>query len=143
MALTPASVRMDPAGTKVAAMEKRLRAEGVKQGLTGDRLEAYIYGTLNKMGYKRGSKTTRKGAAKAKRTDAARSKPCGESHIPATNTCHKQAGGMSTRKKAAIAAGLGAAALGIGAVAYAGRRKRVQVGPTRVAPPPRDRKSVV
>lgn len=141
MALTPASIRLDPAGTKVAAMEKRLRSEGVKKGLTGDRLEAYIYGTLNKMGYKQGSKTTREGAAKAKRTDAARSKPCGESHIPAGHTCHKRGGGMSTRKKAAIAAGLGAAALGIGAVAYASRRKRVQVGPTRVAPPPRSSRS--
>jgi hypothetical protein len=68
--LTPASVRLDPAGTKVAAVEKRLRTEGVKKGLTGDRLEAYIYGTLNKMGYKRGSKTTRKGAAKMKRSDS-------------------------------------------------------------------------
>lgn len=75
------------------------------------------------------------------RRDAARSKPCGASHIPATNTCHKQAGGMSTRKKATIAAGLGAAALGIGALAYAGRRKRVQAGPTRVAPPPRSSRS--
>ena len=140
MALTPASIRMDPRGTKVAAMEKRLRAEGVKRGLTGDRLEAYIYGTLNKMGYKQGSKTTRKGAAKAQRSDAARSKPCGASHIPAANTCHKQ-GGMSTRKKAAIAAGIGAAALGIGALAYASQRKRVQAGPTRVAPPPQASRS--
>jgi hypothetical protein len=66
------------------------------------------------------------------RRDATRSKPCGESHIPASHTCHKQAGGMSTRKKAAIAAGLGAAALGIGAVAYAGRRKRMRIEPVRV-----------
>jgi len=52
MALTPATIRMDP------------------RGLTGEGATAYIYGTLNKMGYKQGSETTRKGAAKAKRRDS-------------------------------------------------------------------------
>lgn len=128
MTLTPASLRLGPADTKVAAMEKRLRSEGVKKGLTGDRLEAYIYGTLNKMGYKRGSKTTRKGAAKAKRTDAARSKPCGESHIPAGHTCHKK-GSFTARK--AIAVGLGVAALGAGAYALSRRKSRNQAAAQR------------
>jgi len=122
MALTPASLRLDTAGTKVAAMEKRLRSEGEKKGLTGDRLEAYIYGTLNKMGYKRGSKTTRKGRAKAKRTDAD-GRPCGASYIPANHTCSKNTG---IGKKAAVAAGVGVAALGIGALAYAGQRRRMR-----------------
>lgn len=70
MALTPATIRMDPRGSKVAAMEAELAKQAAARGLTGERAAAYIYGTLNKMGYKRGSKTTRKGAAKAKRTDA-------------------------------------------------------------------------
>lgn len=128
MALTPASLRLDMAGTKVAVMEKRLRSEGEKKGLTGDRLEAYIYGTLNKMGYKRGSKTTRKGGVKTKRTDAD-GRPCGASYIPANHTCSKNTG---IGKKAAVAAGVGVAALGIGALAYAGQRRRMRVQPVQV-----------
>ena len=122
MALTPATLRMDPRGSKVAAMEAELVKQAAARGLTGERAQAYIYGTLNKMGYKRGSKTTRKGAAKAKRSDAA-GVPCGESHIPRGRTCHKKGGGFPTRT--AVAAGLTAAALGAGALAYSNRRKRV------------------
>jgi hypothetical protein len=65
-----AESRMDPRGTKVAAMEAELAKQAAARGLKGARAEAYIYGTLNKMGYKQGSKTTRKGAAKAKRSDS-------------------------------------------------------------------------
>lgn len=70
MVLTPATVRMDPRGTKVAAMEAELAKQAASKGLKGERAAAYIYGTLNKMGYKKGSETTRKGAAKMKRTDS-------------------------------------------------------------------------
>ena len=70
MTLTPASLRIDRAGSKVAAMEAELAKQAAAKGLKGPRAAAYIYGTLNKMGYKQGSETTRKGAAKAKRTDS-------------------------------------------------------------------------
>lgn len=62
--------RMDPRGTKVTAMEAELAKQAAARGLKGERAAAYIYGTLNKMGYKKGSKTTRKGAAKMKRSDS-------------------------------------------------------------------------
>jgi len=65
-----AEARMDPRGTKVAAMEAELAKQAAARGLKGERAAAYIYGTLNKMGYKKGSKTTRKGAAKMKRSDS-------------------------------------------------------------------------
>ena len=65
-----AESRMDPRGTKVAAMEAELAKQAAARGLKGERAAAYIYGTLNKMGYKKGSKTTRKGAAKMKRSDS-------------------------------------------------------------------------
>lgn len=55
----------------------------------------------------------------AVRFDASR--PCGQSHIPAGHTCHKK-GSFPTR--AAIAAGLGVAALGGGAYALSRSRKR-------------------
>jgi len=51
-------------------MEAELVKQAAARGLTGERAQAYIYGTLNKMGYMKGSKTTRKGATKAKRSDA-------------------------------------------------------------------------
>jgi hypothetical protein len=34
------------------AMERKLREEGRKKGLTGKRLDAYVYGTLRKQGWK-------------------------------------------------------------------------------------------
>lgn len=63
----PNETHADEAGTKVASMETKLRAEARRKGLKGEDANAYVYGTLNKMGYKDGNKTTRKGAAKAKR----------------------------------------------------------------------------
>ena len=56
-----------PAGTKVAKAEKALKAEAKKKGMKGDRADRYVYGTLNKIGLKRGNKTTRRGAARAKK----------------------------------------------------------------------------
>ena len=70
MTLTPSTLRLDRAGSKVAAMEAELAKQATAKGLKGPRAAAYIYGTLNKMGYKQGSETTRKGAAKAKRRDS-------------------------------------------------------------------------
>ncbi len=39
-----------------AEMERKLRAEGKKKGLTGDRLEAYIFGIMTKLGWRKGKK---------------------------------------------------------------------------------------
>lgn len=54
-----------PPGTKVAKAEAGLRKSARKKGFKGKRAGAYIYGTLNKLGLKKGNKTTRKGAVKA------------------------------------------------------------------------------
>lgn len=63
-------------------------------------------------------------------------RPCGQSHIPANHTCRKQ-GSSPTRK--AIAAGLGVAALGVGA--YALSRRPLPTSPklsgSKRADPPR------
>lgn len=56
-----------PAGTKVAKAERALKSEARKKGLTGDRAGAYIYGTLNNIGLKRGNKTTPRGRSPAKK----------------------------------------------------------------------------
>lgn len=56
-----------PAGTKVAKAERALKSEARKKGLTGDRADRYVYGTLNRIGLKSGNKTTPRGAQKAKR----------------------------------------------------------------------------
>jgi len=69
----------------------------------------------------------------------AQGRPCGASYIPANHTCSKK---TSIGKKAAVAAGVGVAALGIGALAYAGQRGRMRVQPVQVrvlqqAPRPR------
>lgn len=69
MALTPATVRFDGAGSKAAKLEDKLRTEAAARGLKGPSADAYVYGTLNKAGLMRGNKVTRKGAAKAKRGD--------------------------------------------------------------------------
>jgi len=68
--MTPSTLRLDRPGSKVAATEAELAKQAAAKGLKGPRAAAYIYGTLNKMGYKKGSETTRKGAAKVKRTDS-------------------------------------------------------------------------
>jgi len=56
-----------PKGTKVAKAERALRAAARKKGLTGARAGRYIFGTLNKIGLKKGSKTTARGRSRAKR----------------------------------------------------------------------------
>ncbi len=56
-----------PKGTKVAKAERALTASAKAKGLSGDRADAYIYGTLNNIGLKRGNKTTKRGAMKAKK----------------------------------------------------------------------------
>lgn len=53
-------------GTKVYVAEKALEKSAAKRGLTGRAAAAYEYGTLNKIGLKRGNKTTPRGASKAK-----------------------------------------------------------------------------
>jgi len=56
-----------PRGSKVAKVERALKSSARKKGLSGERAARYVYGTLNKIGLKKGSKTTRRGKAKAKR----------------------------------------------------------------------------
>jgi hypothetical protein len=58
---------MMPKGTKVAKAERALRASARAKGLTGARAGRYIYGALNKIGLKRGSKTTPRGRSRAKK----------------------------------------------------------------------------
>lgn len=53
-----------PAGTKVAKAEAELKASAEKKGLKGRHAARYIYGALNNLGLKHGSKSTRKGLAK-------------------------------------------------------------------------------
>lgn len=50
-----------PQGTKVAVAEKAIAKGAAKKGLKGKRRDAYIYGTLNKIGLKQGNKTTKRG----------------------------------------------------------------------------------
>lgn len=50
-----------PAGSVVAHVESKLKAEARKKGYKGRRADAYVYGTLNKTGLKHGNKTTDKG----------------------------------------------------------------------------------
>lgn len=55
-----------PQGTKVAKAETALKSEAAKKGLRGKRADAYVYGTLNKIGFKSGNKSTDAGLAPAK-----------------------------------------------------------------------------
>ena len=48
------------------AMENKLRAEGRKKGLTGKKLDAYVYGTMNKLGLMKGNKEVKKPKRKSK-----------------------------------------------------------------------------
>lgn len=50
--------------TAVADVEDKLKAEAGKKGVRDK--DAYVYGTLNKIGLKRGNKTTAKGRRAAK-----------------------------------------------------------------------------
>lgn len=43
-----------------ASLERKLRNQGKKKGLTGKRLDAYIWGTLRKTGWKPTRKRTHK-----------------------------------------------------------------------------------
>jgi hypothetical protein len=56
-----------PKGTKVAKAERALKRSARAKGLTGARADRYVYGTLNKIGLKRGSKTTPRGRSRAKK----------------------------------------------------------------------------
>ena len=56
-----------PRGSKVSRAETALKKAARRKGLSGARAGRYIYGALNNLGLKKGSKTTRKGAAKARR----------------------------------------------------------------------------
>lgn len=46
------------------AMERKLKAEAKKKGLTGERASAYVYGTLRKMGWTPSTQKKQKKPAK-------------------------------------------------------------------------------
>jgi hypothetical protein len=48
--------------SKAEDAAKGLKASAKKKGLTGSGAAGFIYGTLNKIGLKKGSKDTKKGA---------------------------------------------------------------------------------
>lgn len=50
-----------------AFLEKKLRAEAKKKGLTGKRADEYVYGAMNNMGAMHGNKETAKGLAMDKK----------------------------------------------------------------------------
>lgn len=54
-----------PKGSKVAKAERALKRSAKRRGLTGARAAHYVYGTLNNLGLKKGSKTTRRGRSPA------------------------------------------------------------------------------
>lgn len=54
-----------PKGSKVAKAERALKAGAKAKGLTGEKAAAYVYGTLNNIGLKKGSKTTARGRSPA------------------------------------------------------------------------------
>ena len=56
-----------PRGTKVAKAKRALKRSARKKGLKGKRAARYVYGALNRIGLKRGSRTTKRGRAKARR----------------------------------------------------------------------------
>jgi len=49
-----------PKGSKREKLENRLISQGKKKGLSGSRLKAYVYGTLDKVIPKRNHKKKRK-----------------------------------------------------------------------------------
>ena len=57
-----------PKGSKVAKAEAALEANAKRKGLTGDRADAYVFGTLNNIGLKKGNKTTARGRLPARKT---------------------------------------------------------------------------
>ena len=54
-----------PKGTKVAKAERALKASARQKGLTGEKAARYVYGALNNLGLKKGSKTTSRGRSPA------------------------------------------------------------------------------
>lgn len=56
-----------PKGSKVDKAERALKSSARKRGFKGKRAARYVYGTLNKIGLKRGNKTTARGRQRAKR----------------------------------------------------------------------------
>ena len=55
-----------------AFLEKQLRAEAAKKGLTGRKADEYVYGAMNNMGAMRGNKETAKGRRMQAAHDLAR-----------------------------------------------------------------------
>lgn len=49
--------------TKAEFAAKQLKKGAKSKGLTGESASAYVYGTLNKIGLKKGSKDTKRGGA--------------------------------------------------------------------------------
>lgn len=54
-----------PRGSKVAKAERALKAGAKAKGLSGRRAASYVFGTLNKIGLKKGSRTTKRGRSPA------------------------------------------------------------------------------
>lgn len=48
-------------------LEKKLKAEARKKGMSGRKAARYVYGAMNNMGAMKGSKETAKGARMAKK----------------------------------------------------------------------------
>lgn len=53
-------------------LESQLRSQAAKKGLTGDRADSYVYGTMNSIGAMHGSKTTAKGRAMERKHEVTR-----------------------------------------------------------------------
>ena len=51
-------------------LEKKLKREAAKQGLSGRRADRYVYGAMNNMGAMHGNKETAKGEAMQAKHDA-------------------------------------------------------------------------
>lgn len=48
-------------------LERKLRREALKEGFRGDRVDAYVYGTMNRLGLMHGNKTVKKRKKKKSR----------------------------------------------------------------------------
>lgn len=53
--------------SKAEFAAKQLKKSAKSKGLSGESAQAYVYGTLNKIGLKKGSKDTKRGASSHKR----------------------------------------------------------------------------
>jgi hypothetical protein len=106
-------------GKRIGKLTSADIQSALKKSKNKEKLESDLQGIVDDFYKQYGSRS---------RTDAA-GRPCGASYIPANHTCSKNTG---IGKKAAVAAGVGAAALGIGALAYAGQRRRMRVQPVQV-----------